>query len=66
MPDNFDFIMNYRVTKYAVLLLLSNKLYQIIFKDGIEIHILTTESGKLITYIDKQRHKTKFQGKIEN
>ena len=52
MPDEFEFVQNYRITKYAIILILSNKVIQIIFKDKEEIHIINNKPKKII-YIDK-------------
>ncbi len=40
MPDNFIFIKDYTISKYAVLFVLNNDVYQVIFKDSLEIHII--------------------------
>lgn len=60
MPDNFEYIKNYKITKYAVLFMLSNGIYQMIFQDGTEIHIIREENDKKVIYIDQSRNRTTF------
>ena len=59
MPDNFVHITNFRITKYAALFLLSNKVYQTIFQDGTEVHIMRDfRKKKKVIYIDVNRTRT--------
>lgn len=58
MPDNFEYVKNYKITKYAVLLILSSDVYQMIFKDGTEIHIVPKINDKrIVIFIDKKRER---------
>ena len=60
MPDNFEFVKNYKITKYAVLFLLSNGVYQMIFQDSTEIHIIREDNEKKIIFIDQNRNRNTF------
>lgn len=66
MPDNFEYVKNYKITKYAVLLILSNDVYQMIFKDGTEIHIVPSQNKKTVVFINKKRERQKFEGEVTN
>lgn len=61
MPDNFVHVTNYKITKYAVLFLLSNGLYQMIFQDGTEVHVSKSEGRRKVLYIDAARNKVQCE-----
>lgn len=63
MSDSFEYVVNYKITKYAVLFILSNGVYQMLFQDGSEIHIIRKNEGKKVIYIDIKREKVVFDGK---
>lgn len=59
MPDNFVHIINFKITKYAVMFALSNNVNQTIFQDGSEVHILKDKSKKKrVVFIDSSRNRT--------
>lgn len=63
MVDNFVYLHNYKITKYANLFLLSNGFYQMIFKDKTEIHIGSKDDEKIILFIDQKRKREHFLAK---
>lgn len=62
-PDEFVYVKNYKITKYAVIFLLSNGVYQAIFEDGSEVHINKLDEARRIVFIDKARNRTFSDGK---
>jgi serine/threonine protein kinase len=66
MPDNFVHITDFRLTKYAALFVLSNKVRQAIFQDGTEVHVFRDLSKrKRVLFIDQQRHRQLLEAGVE-